>query len=213
MHPDQQNPSSKLIKRNKNFLISLTCLFAGMVMLTFASVPLYQIFCKVTGYGGTTQEAYAPSSVVLERSVNIRFNADVDSQLAWVFNPQQLELKLHIGETGVAYYKVQNRTKDPLVGIATYNVTPQKAGKYFNKIECFCFTDQYIAPGETKNMPVTFFISPDLDEDRHMKDLETITLSYTFYPSKTDPKDVVGLHRDPIQQSQLRKVNIAKREF
>lgn len=194
-------------RKNKTFLISLLGLFFGMVMLSFASVPLYKIFCQVTGYGGTTQEAVKAPSIVLERSLDIRFNADVDPQLQWVFQPQQLQLKLHVGETGVAYYKVRNQTDQPLVGIATYNVTPLKAGKYFTKIECFCFTDQYIAPGETKNMPVTFFINPDIDKDRHMKDVETITLSYTFFPSKADPKDVVGLHRDLIKTSMLKLSN------
>lgn len=191
-------------RKNKKFLLSLLLLFSGMVMLTYASVPLYKIFCQVTGFGGTTQTAVLPSAVVLDREINVRFNSDIDPNLAWAFKPQQLELKLHIGETGVAYYKVQNLTNEPLVGIATYNVTPLKAGKYFTKIECFCFTDQYIAPGETKNMPVTFFISPDLDRDRHMKEIETITLSYTFFQSKADPKDVIGLHREQL--------NLGKRE-
>jgi cytochrome c oxidase assembly protein subunit 11 len=202
------NSADQQARKNKKFLFSLLLLFSGMVMLTFASVPLYQIFCKVTGYGGTTQTAILPSTVVLDREINIRFNSDVDPNLPWAFKPQQLELKLHIGETGVAYYKVQNLTNEPLVGIATYNVTPLKAGKYFNKIECFCFTDQYIAPGETKNMPVTFFISPDLDRDRHMKEIETITLSYTFFSSKADPKDVIGLHREGIGD----QLNLGKRE-
>lgn len=198
------NSVNNQARKNKKLLLSLLFLFSGMVMLTFASVPLYKIFCTVTGYGGTTQTAVLPSTEVLDREINIRFNADVDPTLPWAFKPEQLELKLHIGETGVAYYKVQNLTNEPLVGIATYNVTPLKVGKYFNKIECFCFADQYIAPGETKNMPVTFFISPDLDRDRHMKEIDTITLSYTFFSSKADPKDVIGLHREQL--------NFGKRE-
>lgn len=165
-----------------------------MIMLTVASVPLYRIFCQATGYGGTTQIGLA-SSKMLDREVIIRFNADVDPNLPWKFMPAQKEIKLHLGETGVAYYNVQNILSKELVGVATYNVTPLKAGKYFTKVECFCFTDQLVTAGESKNMPVTFFIDPSLDDDRHLKDLNTITLSYTFFPSDADPSEIQGLHR------------------
>jgi cytochrome c oxidase assembly protein subunit 11 len=166
-----------------------------MVLLTIASVPLYQMFCAATGYGGTPKIA-VNNTTMIDRVVTIRFNADVDPKLPWKFLPAQKEIKLHLGETGVAYYNVENHLPKSLVGIATYNVTPLKAGQYFNKVECFCFTDQLVTAGESKNMPVTFFIDPKMDKDRHLKDLDTITLSYTFFPSEAKPEDIQGLHRD-----------------
>lgn len=180
-------------------------------MLTAASVPLYRIFCQATGYGGTPKiGGFAGKQ--LDRTLTIRFNADVDPQLPWKFVPAQKEITLHLGETGVAYYHVANALQKELVGVATYNVTPLKAGKYFTKVECFCFTDQLVTAGESKNMPVTFFIDPSLDDDRHLKDVKTITLSYTFFPSDADPSEIQGLHRG-FERESLQNLAYQKQEF
>lgn len=180
-------------------------------MLTAASVPLYRLFCQATGYGGTPKIGGAATRQ-LDRTITIQFNADVDPNLPWNFLPAQKEIKLHLGETGVAYYNVANRLQKELVGVATYNVTPLKAGKYFTKVECFCFTDQLITAGEAKNMPVTFFIDPSLDEDRHLKDVSTITLSYTFFPSDADPSEIQGLHRG-LEREPIQNLAHKKQEF
>jgi cytochrome c oxidase assembly protein subunit 11 len=184
-------------QKNKKFLWSLIAVVAGMIMLAYASVPLYKLFCQVTGYGGTPQLAYEAADKILDRKITIRFNADINPNLPWTFKPLQKDLTLRIGETGVAFYMAENVSEQQMVGMATYNVTPLKAGQYFNKIECFCFTDQYIPPGVRMNMPVTFFIHPDLADDRNLKEVKTITLSYTFFPTKNqDINDRErGLHR------------------
>lgn len=152
-------------------------------MLSFASVPLYTMFCQVTGYGGTVMRAFEGARRVSDRELTIRFNADVNPELPWEFKPLQKSIKLKAGETGLAYYGVENRADKPIVGIAIYNVTPLKAGSYFNKIECFCFDDRMVVPNNYSDLPVTFFIDPDIDKDPNMKDVNTITLSYTFYRS------------------------------
>lgn len=157
-----------------------------MTALAFASVPLYRIFCQKTGYGGTPQLVYQNATKLSDRQITVRFNANVQKDLPWEFRPLQNEITVYAGETGLAFYQVTNTSKEPLVGIATYNVTPEKAGLYFNKIECFCFEEQTLPPGQTVDMPVQFFIHPDLDEDKNLKDVQTVTLSYTFFHAK-DP--------------------------
>jgi len=152
-----------------------------MLMLSFAAVPLYQLFCQVTGFGGTTQQAQAAPSNVLERTVTITFNADQDPNLPWSFAPAQREQTIHVGEQTMAAYKVENLTDRPVTGIATYNVTPHEAGQYFHKIYCFCFEEQTLKPGEAVNMPVSYYIDPAIDEDPYLKDVRDITLSYTFF--------------------------------
>jgi cytochrome c oxidase assembly protein subunit 11 len=185
---------------------SVLAIILGMIMLAYASVPLYKIFCQVTGFGGTPGLAIDLPTKVLDREITVRFNADVDKKLRWEFQPLQTDLTLRIGEVGVAFFVVRNLTHLPLVGMATYNVTPLKVGNHFNKVECFCFTDQIVAAGQERVMPVTFFISPDLADDSLLNDIKTVTLSYTFFPSEHQVSKYTGfsktraLHRGEFYQ-------------
>ncbi|WP_051341044.1 cytochrome c oxidase assembly protein [Azospirillum halopraeferens] len=171
-------------RRNRKLLISLFGLVAGMIGLAYASVPLYALFCQVTGFGGTTQRADAAPDTVLERTIKVRFNADTNRALPWSFRPVEREVTVKVGETHITSYRAANRGESPTVGTAVYNVTPDKAGIYFNKIECFCFTEQVLHPGEEVDMPVAFFVDPAIASDPKMGDVSTITLSYTFFRAK-----------------------------
>jgi cytochrome c oxidase assembly protein subunit 11 len=172
--------------RNRRFLIGFSMLAVSMVGAGYASVPLYNIFCKVTGYGGTTQTAESGADEVLERMVTIRFDASLARGLDWEFRPLQLEQRLHIGENGLAQFRAVNHSDKPITGQASYNITPQKAGAYFVKLECFCFTEQTLQPGESVDMPVIYYVSPDIAEDKRLDDIKTITLSYTFFEKESD---------------------------
>ena len=154
---------------------------AGMVGLTAASVPLYDWFCRVTGYGGTTQVSQGAPVEVTDDTITVRFNADVDPELGWGFAPVERTVEVRIGENRLAFYSAENRTDRPLVGTATFNVTPYDAGPYFSKIACFCFEEQALMPGEAVEMPVSFYVDPAILDDPDTEDLETITLSYTFF--------------------------------
>ena len=169
--------------RNLRVVLLLGGLVAGMTGLVAASVPLYRLFCQATGYGGTTQRAAEAPAIVAERVMTVRFNADVNAGLPWAFRPAQPALSLAVGETGLAFYRARNLSDRAITGTATFNVTPQKAGRYFSKIDCFCFALQTLQPGETVDMPVTFFVDPALLDDPNMADVRTITLSYTFFRS------------------------------
>ena len=166
---------------NRSLAISMAAIVAGMVMLSFAAVPLYRIFCQVTGFGGTTQIAEYVPDKVLDRVITITFNADVDPNLPWKFKPQQLTTDVHVGDTMLAAYKAENQSDKVTRGTATYNVTPFEAGPYFHKIQCFCFEEQTLQPGAVVNMPISFFIDPEIDNDPYLKDVKHITLSYTFF--------------------------------
>ncbi|WP_370272946.1 cytochrome c oxidase assembly protein [Pseudooceanicola nitratireducens] len=163
-----------------------------MASLGFASVPLYDLFCRVTGFGGVTQEADAGSDVILDRTIKIRFDASIDAGMPWDFKPVQREMEVRIGETGLAFYEAHNPTDRPIAGTASYNVFPYEAGGYFTKIDCFCFTEQVLQPGETVQMPLTFYVDPEMVDDRDAKHVQTITLGYTFYETEL-----------PEQQAQL----------
>ena len=154
------------------------CLMFG---LAYASVPLYRLFCQVTGYGGTTQVAKRAPAELGQREIVVRFNADVGQGMPWRFQPKQRQVTVRVGETVQIAYIAHNPTKRTITGNATYNVTPDKAGLYFAKINCFCFEQQTLAPGETVEMPVLFFVDPELEHDRNAHDVHTITLSYTFF--------------------------------
>ena len=158
----------------------------GMTGMAFAAVPLYRAFCQITGYGGTTQEATAAPDHVLERRIEVRFDANTAPDLPVEFAPKQNHETLRIGETGLAFYTIRNLSDQPIVARATYNVTPHVAGQYFAKLECFCFRDQTIAPGASADLPVVFFVDPELVDDPDTRDIQTLTLSYTFFRS-TDP--------------------------
>ncbi|UXU74025.1 MULTISPECIES: cytochrome c oxidase assembly protein [unclassified Paracoccus (in: a-proteobacteria)] len=164
-------------------------MLAGVVLvmgaLSWAAVPFYSWFCRVTGFAGTTNVATAAPDTVLEETVTVRFDANVDPNLDWTFRPLQREMKLRIGENAIGFYEAVNNSDQPLTGTASYNVAPDAAGYFFNKIECFCFTEQTLAPGERVEMPVSFFVDPELVKDRDAGRIRDITLSYTFH--RTDP--------------------------
>jgi len=178
-------------KNRVRLTVTLLCgAILGMTGLVWASVPLYQLFCQVTGFAGTTRVAEREADEVVDRVVKVRFNADIASDLPWTFRPSQRELKVRLGETGMAYYTAVNTSEQPTVGTATYNVTPAKAGPYFSKIECFCFTEQALAPGEKAEFPVTFYVDPEMVDDRNLDEIKTITLSYMFFekpPARQQP--------------------------
>lgn len=167
--------------KSHNLRIVLTALVMTMLAMSYAAVPLYRLFCQQTGYGGTTQVAQNSSEKVISREITVRFNADIHRDLPWHFKPLQTEIKVKIGENALAFYESQNWSSEPISGMATYNVTPDKAGVYFNKISCFCFEEQILSPGQKVQMPVQFFIDPEFANDPDLKDLNTITLSYTFF--------------------------------
>ena len=176
-------------KNEKTALIAAAAV-VGMVGMSFAAVPLYRAFCQVTGFDGTTQRSDKPADRVIERKITIRFDATVSDGLPWRFKPEQVDQTLHIGETGLAYYRAENLTGKPITGRASFNVQPAKAGIYFKKIECFCFTEQTLKPGESADMPVTYFVDPAIADDPNLDDVQTITLAYTFFP--WDDGEAVG---------------------
>ncbi|MEK1891537.1 MAG: cytochrome c oxidase assembly protein [Phyllobacterium sp.] len=164
--------------------IAISCLafFFGMVGIAFAAVPLYAMFCQVTGYGGTTQRVEQMSDTILDKKITVRFDANTSGGLPWKFEPVQRDVTMNIGETTLIKYEAKNIADSPTAGRAAFNVTPQAAGAYFNKVECFCFTDTVLKPGEDLEMPVVFFVDPDIVNSPELKGVNTITLSYTFFP-------------------------------
>jgi len=170
-----------IAERNARTGVKMALLALAMVGLAFASVPLYRIFCQVTGFAGTTQRAAeAPGAVAGQ--IGVRFDANIDPALPWKFEPVQETVRIHPGARTTIYYEATNYTARSTTGQAIFNVTPEIAGKYFSKIECFCFTEQTLKPGETVKMPVIFFVDPKLRDDPDTKHIDEITLSYTFYP-------------------------------
>ena len=167
-------------KKNK-VAFRLVALAAFMLTMSFAAVPFYNWFCKVTGFAGFTQRVVSESDVVLDREITIRFDASLDSNMPWEFKPVQRKTTLRIGETGLAFYEAYNPTDQVIAGSASFNVFPFSAGAYFNKIQCFCFELQVLQPGERVQMPVTFYVDPEIVNDREAKFVNSITLSYTFY--------------------------------
>lgn len=157
----------------------IACLMLG---LAYASVPLYQMFCQVTGFGGTTQRVSEASDTIVDKTVIVRFDANVSNNLAWSFKPMQTTVDVKLGENTLAFYKATNNSDRPVTGTATFNVAPEAAGAFFNKMECFCFTEQTLKPGESIEMPVSFFVDPDILKDRTARSISQITLSYTFFP-------------------------------
>lgn len=152
-----------------------------MGALAWASVPFYDWFCRVTGFGGVTNVADAGSSEVLDQTIKVRFDASKERGMPWEFKPMAREMELRIGENGLAFYEAYNPTDRPVAGQASYNVTPYEAGNFFVKVDCFCFEEQVLQPGERVQMPVSFFVDPEIVTDRDAKYTHTITLSYTFY--------------------------------
>jgi cytochrome c oxidase assembly protein subunit 11 len=178
-------------KQKANWIVAACCLafFGGMIGVTFASAELYTLFCKATGYGGTTQRVEQASDKILDRKITVRFDANVAPGLPWDFKPMQRSIEMKIGETVKISYSAENLFGAPSRGKAIFNVQPELAGSYFNKLECFCFTDTLLKPGQVLEMPVVFFIDPEIVNEPDLKNLDTITLSYTFFPS-SDEKPV-----------------------
>ncbi len=168
-------------RRNRVTATAAGVVVVGMLALTAASVPLYRLFCQVTGYGGTTQRAEAAPGAATGRSVTVLFNADVAPALPWRFLPSQRSVEVLPGEQHLAFYEAENRGSEPVVGTATFNVTPHKAGVYFHKLACFCFEQQTLDPGQRVELPVSFFVDPALLEDPATREVRQITLSYTFF--------------------------------
>ena len=170
----------------KNLKITLSLFFVAffMLFLSFAAVPLYKLFCQVTGYGGTPQTVNSKNQInISKKKIRIEFNSDINKNLNWSFNPTQRSVQSNIGESILAFYKAKNNSNKSITGIARYNVLPFEAGQYFNKIDCFCFENQTLGPGEEVVLPVNFYIDPKILEDPTVKHLNSIILSYTFFQS------------------------------
>ena len=181
--------------RRANHIVAAVCLafFGGMIGAAYASVPLYRLFCQVTGYGGTTRRAeHQYASRVLDRDITVRFDTNVSGGVPWEFAPVKREMTMKIGETVEAKFRVRNLFRTPTTARATFNVSPELAGAYFNKVECFCFTDTTLKGGETLDMPVVFYVDPDIVNSTELKDTRTITLSYTLFPANTPDKPVAA---------------------
>jgi len=175
--------------RNRNTGWVLFTVVLAMIGLAFASVPLYRLFCVATGFGGTPQRVTAesaPVAPVSNRVITIRFNADVNSELPWSFQPVQPSIRVKVGEQTMAFFRATNHANRPVTGSATFNVTPDKAGPYFDKIQCFCFDEQTLKAGESVEMPVIFYVDPAILRARGLDDVDTITLSYTFFRAWDD---------------------------
>jgi cytochrome c oxidase assembly protein subunit 11 len=185
------DPAHGKKRLRRDVLIAAACgvLAAGMVGASFAAIPLYKIFCQVTGFAGTTQVARIAPKHELARELIIRFDSNVAPGLPWKFEPEQNEIKLHIGEVATVHYKVINEAARAITAQASYNVSPPTVGAYFDKINCFCFTQQTMKPGETREMTVVFYVDPAIVKDHDQDPLNTITLSYTFYrlPDQDQP--------------------------
>ena len=187
-------------RSNATLAFSLAAMVFAMIGMAFAAVPLYEIFCQITGYGGTTQRATAEADRTLERSVIVRFDSNT-SGLPWSFRPAQSQVEVKLGETTIVNYIAENIGARATTGTATFNVQPPIAGYYFHKIECFCFNEQKLEPGESMEMPVQFFVSPDLADDHELDGTRTITLSYTFFPMAGEGQPVAQTDGDAAGES------------
>ncbi len=192
MAEPERGPDDRARPRHGRIAFACAALVAGMVGASYAAVPLYDLFCRATGYGGTTQVATAAPEKALDRTVTVRFDGNVAPGLKWTFGPEQTTMTVKVGETKLAMFKAKNVSDKPLTGTASYNVTPEQTGAYFSKIQCFCFTEQTLQPGEEIDMPVAFFVDPSIAENRELDDLNELTLSYTFFPARQRSAAVAG---------------------
>ena len=173
--------------RNARMAWRLVAVVGGMLALAYAASPLYDLFCRTTGFAGTPIVAQpGEERPLLERTATVRFDSNVDPNLSWRFQPLEREVKVRLGEEKLVFFRATNVSQRPIVGTATYNVTPEPAGPWFNKLQCFCFTEQLLQPGQSVDMPVLFFVDPEMDKDRRYDNVRTITLSYTFFEAKTE---------------------------
>ncbi|ANY20144.1 Cytochrome c oxidase assembly protein CtaG [Tsuneonella dongtanensis] len=183
-----------LQRNNAKVALYAALLAAAMLGLGYASVPLYRIFCQVTGFGGTTQRASLSDAIAAEfagkqvagATVSVRFDANVDSDLPWTFRPEQVTQTVKLGERQMAFYYARNNSDEPVTGTASFNVSPVQTGQYFNKVQCFCFVEQTLQPGQEVQMPVLFFVDPMMKDDPNAAGVEQITLSYTFHRSEPE---------------------------
>lgn len=179
--------------------LQLACVGVVMAGMSFAAVPFYDWFCRTTGFGGTPLVAIEPSDVILDQTVIVRFDGSLDAGMPWQFKPEQRSMTVRLGETGLAFFEAYNPTDRVIAGTASYNVTPASAGGYFTKIECFCFTEQVLKPGERISMPVTFFVDPTILQDDDGKHVKEITLSYTFHETElTEDQASLGAAAAPV---------------
>jgi cytochrome c oxidase assembly protein subunit 11 len=176
-------------RRRRSQLIAGACVafVFGMVALAYASVPLYALFCQLTGFGGTPQRAEGANDDVIDRMITVRFDANVAPGLGWTFEPEVRQVRMRMGEIAQIAFRAENLTGAPTTGTATFNVTPPQVGAYFNKITCFCFNEQVLQPGESAELPVVLFVDAAMDGESSLKYVDTITLSYTFFPLPNRP--------------------------
>ena len=177
---------------NTRVLVIVLSVVAAMTALVAAAPTLYNTFCRVTGWGGTTQVAEEGARRVLDREITVRFDASTAKGLPWSFRPEQVSQTLKVGESGLAYYEATNMSDVPVIGTATFNVQPAKAGLYFMKVECFCFQSQRLEPGQTMSMPVVYFIDPEIVDERRLDEVREITLSYTFYRDEKAEREMLA---------------------
>lgn len=177
----KNDPQSARIRQQ---VVSLAMIAVGMLLLAYASVPLYRMFCQVTGFGGTPMLASSVPDAVSERTIRVRFNADTAPGLPWAFAPVERSVTVHLGESKLAVFTAENESGEPVRGVATYNVVPHTMGQYFQKVQCFCFEEQLLKPHEKVNMPVSFFIDPAMLKDPETRGLTEVTLSYSFFEKK-----------------------------
>lgn len=187
-------------RRNINVVVACGVFVVAMVGMAYAAVPLYDMFCRVTGYNGTTQRVEQASAVILDQKIRVELDTNMASELSWGFKAVERYVEPKIGETIQVNFRITNPSDKPETGRAVFNVTPMVAGAYFNKLECFCFTDLTLKPGETREMPVVFFVDPEIVNHQETKNLKVITLSYTFYPSDK-PKPVADIKADGKSQN------------
>jgi len=181
-------PTARSWKRDLKVALSAFAFGATMFGAAYAAVPLYDLFCRVTGFGGTTMRAERPADRVVDHTVDIRFDSNIGPGLPWRFRVDTARQTIKAGETHTMTYKVTNTASEPVTGMATYNVAPAETGRFFNKLECFCFTEQTLAPGETREFTVVYFVDPAIVEDAAARSANTITLSYTFFRQNQPPK-------------------------
>ncbi len=190
--------SVKIQNRNRFVMISLVSGALGMLALAFASVPLYEAFCRATGFGGQPRRSVLASDKIVDRLITVRFDANHPPDLPWAFKPLQTEIQVRPGETSLAFYRVVNQSDKTITAMATYNVNPLKLGFYFVKLECFCFEEQTLGPGESVDMPVAFYLDPAMEEEPRLNKIEEVTLSYTFFKQDGNLKKEALLEKSPL---------------
>ncbi|MEL7525730.1 MAG: cytochrome c oxidase assembly protein [Pseudomonadota bacterium] len=191
-----------MARSNRKVALACAGMFGLMIGASYAAVPLYDLFCRVTGFGGTPQIAESESDMVIDRAITVRFDGNVN-QLPWKFKPEQRSVTLKMGESAQLAYVATNVGEKTTVGTSTFNVWPPAAGAYFNKLDCFCFTEQPLEVGETVEMPVVFFVDPEMDKDPELKHVKEITLSYTFFPVEEPEQPVAARVEAPGAETKL----------